>query len=40
MSDLDHQHYMRQALDLVDERQAEAVLTYCEEHLNELDAGA
>ena len=28
------------ALDLLDERQADAILTYCEGHLNELDAGA
>ena len=28
------------ALDLLDERQAEAILTYCEEHLDELEDGA
>jgi hypothetical protein len=28
------------ALDLLDEPQAEASLTYCEEHLDELEAGA
>jgi hypothetical protein len=28
------------ALDLLDERQADAILTYCEGHLNELDAAA
>ncbi|MCY2990572.1 MAG: hypothetical protein NTY19_22245 [Planctomycetota bacterium] len=28
------------ALDLLDESQAESILTYCEEHLDELDAGA
>ena len=28
------------ALDLLDESQAEVILTYCEEHLDELDAGA
>jgi len=28
------------ALDLVDEQPAEAILTYCEEHLGELEAGA
>ena len=27
------------ALDLLDEKQAEAILTYCEEHLEELEAG-
>ena len=28
------------ALDLLDERQADAILTYCEGHLNELETGA
>ena len=28
------------AIDLLDERQADAILTYCERHLNELEAGA
>jgi hypothetical protein len=28
------------ALDLLDERQADAILTCCEGHLNELEAGA
>jgi hypothetical protein len=28
------------ALDLLDERQADAILTYCEGHWNELEAGA
>lgn len=28
------------ALDLLDESQAEAILSYCEEHLDDLEAGA